>query len=109
MRIIVKGLKGFEIYPENKAYLEEKFRKLEKFVKEPAVLEFAFDHSHSSRANLDKQIHLTFTQAGMKNPEHIEEISPHFPETIDKLYERFEKFLQRSHEKEIDKEQGRGV
>ncbi len=100
MRIILKGLHGFKIYPENKEYVEKKFRKFEKMVKEPAIMEFAFDHTKRTRGSLSKRVHLTFTMAGLKKPEHLEELSEHFPETIDGIYERFEKFLRRYHEKE---------
>lgn len=100
MRIILKGLHGFEIYPENKEYLENKFRKFAKMVKEPAVLEFSFDHTKRERGSLSKRVHLTFTMAGLKKPLHLEELSEHFPETIDRLYERFEKIIHRAHEKE---------
>jgi len=102
MRIILKGLRGFKIYPENKEYVEKKFRKFEKMVKEPAIMEFTFDHTKRTRGSISKRVHLTFTMPGLKNQEHLEELSEHFPETIDKLYERFEKFFRRYHDKEID-------
>jgi len=102
MQIIIKGSKGFEIFDKNKEYIEKKFRKFEKRVKEPAVLEFSFHHTHATRANIDKGIHLTFTMPGLTEPEHIEEISEHFNETIDLLQERFDKFLGRRREKKID-------
>lgn len=93
MQIIIKGLKGFDVFEENKAYLEKRFQKFCKRVKEPTILEFSFDHTHGTRANIDKCIHLTVSIPGVKNPEHFEETSVHFTETIDKLEERFEKFL----------------
>lgn len=95
MQIIIKGSKGFDIFEENQDYLEQKFRKFEKMVKEPTILEFTFHHTHGTRANIDKRIHLTVTMPGMKKPEHLEEVTPHFNDTIDRLYERFEKFFQR--------------
>lgn len=103
MQIILKGLRGFDIYPENKDYLEQKFLKLEKIVKEPAIVEFTFDHTKREKGSLSKRIHLNFTMPGLKKPLHLEELSEHFPETIDKLYDRFEKFVRRYHEKEVKK------
>jgi len=104
MRIIIKGLKGFEIYPENKAYIEKRFSKYEELVKEPAVFEFSLEHTHKTRANIDKKVSLTFTMPGFKNPEHLEEISEHFPESIDKIDNRFEEIIMRHREKEQDRE-----
>lgn len=99
MQIIIKAVKGFEIYQDNKDYIAKRFCKFEKMVKEPAILEFTFDHTHGTRANIDKKIILNFTMPGLKRPEHIEEVAEHFPEAIDKLKKRFEKFLGRSHRK----------
>lgn len=99
MQIIIKGAKGFEIFPENKAYAERRFCKFEKMVKEPAILEITFEHTHGTRANIDKKILLNFTMPGLKKAEHIEELSEHFPESIDRLQKRFEKFLKRWKEK----------
>ena len=102
MQIIVKGLKGFEVYPENKDYIERRFGKFAKMVKEPTILEFAFNHTHQTRATIDKGIRLTFTMPELKNPEHLEEVSEHFPETIDRLAKRFEEILRRHREKETE-------
>lgn len=102
MQIIVKAIKGFRIYPENKYYIEKKFRKFEKMVKEPAIMEFALEHTHGTRANIDKKITLNFTMPNLKRTEHLEELAEHFPETIDKLQKRFEKFIERKHEKNTE-------
>lgn len=99
MNIIIKGSKGFDIFPENKDYLEKKFGKFASIVREPAVLEFTFHHTHGTRANIDKRIHLTFTMPGMKKSEHLEEVTTHFNDTIDRLYERFDKMIGRWKEK----------
>ncbi|MCL5795214.1 MAG: hypothetical protein M1338_02555 [Patescibacteria group bacterium] len=101
MEIITKAVKGFEIYPQNKEYIERRFCKFSKMVKEPAILEFTFDHTHGTRANIDKKIILNFTMPGLTKAEHLEEISEHFTESIDKLQKRFEKFLSRKREKDI--------
>lgn len=102
MQIIIKSVKGFEIYPGNQEYIERRFRKFEKMVKEPAILEFTFDHTHATRANIDKRIILNFTMPGLTKAEHLEEVSEHFPETIDRLQGRFENFLQRFREKKLE-------
>ncbi|EKD56261.1 MAG: hypothetical protein ACD_58C00243G0002 [uncultured bacterium] len=102
MQIIIKGNKGFDVFEDNKQYIEDKFRKFEKRVKEPATLEFNFLHTHASKAGIDKRIHLTFIMPGMTKPEHLEELSEHFKETIDLLQKRFDKFLLRKREKKID-------
>lgn len=102
MQLIIKGLRGFEIYPENKAYIEDKFCKYDGQVKEPAILEITLDHTHGTRANIDKKIILNFTMPGLEKPEHIEELCEHFPEAVDKLQKRFENVLRRHKEKNID-------
>jgi len=102
MQIIVKGLKGFKIYPENQDYVLEKFCKYQKLVKEPAILEIAFEHTHGQRGSIDKKIHLNFTMPGMAKQEHIEELAEHFPESIDRLEKRFEKFILREKEKRVE-------
>lgn len=107
MQLIIKGLRGFEIYPENKEYIQEKFSKYEKMVKEPAILEIALDHTHGTRANIDKKIILNFAMPGLKKPEHIEELCEHFPEAVDKLQKRFEKALRRHKEKTINSHRSR--
>jgi ribosome-associated translation inhibitor RaiA len=93
MQIIIKGLRGFDVFPENKEYIEKRFLKFCKRIKEPTILEFSFDHTHGTRANIDKCIHLTVSIPGVKTPEHFEETAIHFSEAVDKLEERFEKFL----------------
>lgn len=104
MQIIIKGTKGFEIYDKNRDYIEKKFAKFAKWVKEPATLEITFQHTHGTRANLDKRVHLTFTMPGLKHAEHIEELSEHFTQSIDLLQKRFEKFLARFKEKKRESE-----
>jgi len=99
MQIIIKALKGFDLFEDKKSYVEEKFCKFEPMVKEPAVLEFTFEHTHGTRANIDKKVTLNFTMAGMTKAEHIEELDTHFPEAIDKLQKRFENFLSRYNDK----------
>lgn len=102
MQIIVKGLKGFKVYQETEDYINKKFCKLDKMIKEPTVLEFSILHTHSSKQTLDKTIHLTATLPGLKKPEHLEETSTHFTQSIDKLLRRFSKILNRHHDKIID-------
>jgi len=99
MKIIIKGARGFEIYDDNKDYLMDKFQKFEKLVKEPATMEVVFEHTHGTRANLDKVIKATLTLPGLKKPMHWEEISVHYTETIDRLYERIDDFLRKFKEK----------
>ncbi len=102
MQIIIKGIKGFEVFPENKDYLEKKFSKYEDMIKEPSVLEFKFEHTHNTKANLDKKITLTCTMPGLKQPEYLEEVSRHFTQTIDLLDARFEEILRRYRDKMLD-------
>lgn len=102
MQIIVKGLKNFEVFPENKEYIQKKFSKYEKLIKEPATLEFKLDHTHNTRANLDKKVILSFTMPGLKESEYLEEINEHFTTSIDKLAERFEEILRRHRDKALD-------
>jgi len=102
MKIIIKGLKGFDIYEQTEDYLLEKFEKYEKMVKEPTVLEFTFEHSHKSKQTLDKVVHLTVTMPRMKNPEHLEEISTSFTAAIDLIQDRFDDFLRDNKERRVE-------
>lgn len=103
MQIIIKSIKGFDVFPENKTYAEEKFLKFEKLVKEPATLEIAFEHTHGTRANIDKKIIINFTMPGLKQAEHFETTSIHFTEAIDILAEKFESYITRTKEKQQEK------
>lgn len=102
MQIIIKGIKGFKIYKETEDCINEKFCKLDKMIKEPTVLEFSVAHTHSSKQTLDKTIQLTASMPGLKKPEHMEETSVHFTQSIDKLARRFSTFLKRFHGKQVD-------
>lgn len=95
MNIIIKGSKGFEIFPENREYAEEKFCKFARVVQEPAILEITFEHTHGTRANIDKKVLMNFTMPGLKQAEHFEIIATHFIEAIDILFEKFETFINR--------------
>ena len=99
MQIIVKGLRGFKVFEETKDYIVKKFSKYEKIVIEPTILEFTLDHTHASKQTLDKVVHLTVSMPKLKEPEHLEEIGTKFEESIDLLFDRFDKFIIRWKEK----------
>lgn len=101
MKIIVKGLKGFDVFDKTEDYILKKFEKFEKMVKEPAILEFSLSHTHASKQTIDKVVHLNFTMPKLRKAEHLEEVGTHFEEAVDLLQERFEKFVRRSKDKRV--------
>ncbi len=103
MQIIIKSIKGFEVFPENKEYAEKKFSKFDKLVKEPATLEIAFEHTHGTRANIDKKVIVNFTMPGLTNAEHFEVTATHFTEAIDILEQKFESFITREKDRMQEK------
>lgn len=99
MQIIIKGSKGFKIYQETVDYIQKKFCRFEKMVREPAILEFTLAHTHNSRQTLDKTIIFNASLPDLTEPLHMEETTTHFFESSDILENRFKKFLLKYKEK----------
>lgn len=100
MNIIIKGSQQFKVHEDLQTYIETKFRKFERMIKEPATLEIMLADVRGDQKGVDKVVHLTAVIPGRKNPEHIEELATEFHEAIDLVFERFKKFMERWKEKE---------
>lgn len=99
MNIIIKGRKQFRVQEDLRDYIETKFRKFEKMVKEPTTLEIMLADVRGPQKGMDKVVHLTAILPGRKNPEHIEELATEFHEAVDLVFERFKKLIVRWKEK----------
>lgn len=99
MNIIIKGRKQFRVPVDLQEYIEKKFRKFERIIKEPAKLEIMLADVRGPQKGVDKVVHLTAVIPGQKQPEHIEELATGFHEAVDLAFERFKKFIGRWKEK----------
>ena len=91
MRIIVHG-KQFKVDDNLRNYINERFLKFAKFVKEPATIEIVLSNFMGPKGN-DQAVYVTATLPGLKNPIHIEEVTNDFKGSIDLVEERLEKAL----------------
>lgn len=91
MKIIIQG-KQFKVDDNLRGYIEERFRKFEKMLKEPATLEIVLSNFMGPKGN-DQAVCVTATLPGLKNPIHIEEVTNDFKGSIDLIEERLEKHL----------------
>ena len=91
MRIIISG-KQFKVDENLRNYINERFLKFTKFVKEPATLEIVLSNFMGPKGN-DQAVCVTATLPGLKNPIHIEEVTSDFKGSIDLIEERLEKAL----------------
>ena len=91
MRIIISG-KQFKVDQNLKNYINERFLKFARFVKEPATLEIVLSNFMGPKGN-DQAVCVTATLPGLKNPIHIEEVTADFKGSIDVIEERLEKVL----------------
>lgn len=90
MRIIIKGHKKLSISPDLRSYIEEKIRKYEPLVKEPAICEVILSDLRGSKGGVDKDVRITMTLPEMKNPIFVRETTSDFFGSIDLAQERLE-------------------
>ncbi len=116
MKITISG-KQFKVDDNLRGYINERFRRFEKMVKEPATLEIVLSNFMGPKGN-DQAVCLTATLPGLKNPIHIEEVTNDFMGSIDLIEERFEtqvskykeqikigtRYPQKYHEAELEEE-----
>ena len=100
MKIIISG-KQFKVDDNLRNYINERFMKFAKFVKEPATIEIVLSNFMGPKGN-DQAVHVTATLPGLKNPIHIEEVTNDFKGSIDLIEERLEKHLLK-YKEQIDK------
>ncbi len=91
MRIIISG-KQFKVDQNLKNYINERFLKFARYVKEPATLEIVLSNFMGPKGN-DQAVCVTAILPGVKNPIHIEEVTNDFKGSIDLVEERLEKHL----------------
>lgn len=91
MKIIISG-KQFKVDDNLRNYINERFLKFTRFVKEPAKLEIVLSNFMGPKGN-DQAVYVTATLPGLKNPIHLEEVTNDFMGSIDLIQERLEKHL----------------
>lgn len=90
MKVIIHD-KNSEVTDDDRAYIQEKFLKLSRFLKaEPTVLE-----AHFEKQRAIVTIHVTITHPREKMPDHFDEKGRAVREVVDLVKERIEKHLQR--------------
>ncbi len=99
MKIIISG-KQFKVDDNLRNYINERFRRFEKMVKEPATMEIVLSNFMGPKGN-DQAVCVTATLPGLKNPIHIEEVTNDFKGSIDLIEERLEKVIERYKEQTI--------
>lgn len=92
MKIIISG-KQFKVDDNLKGYINERFLKFTKFVKEPATLEVVLSDTMGPKGGIDQAVCVTMTLPEMKNRIHIEQVTSDFKGSIDLIEERLEKQL----------------
>lgn len=97
MRIIISG-KQFKVDDNLRNYINERFLKFARLVKEPATLEIVLSNFMGPKGN-DQAVYVTMTLPGLKNPIHLEEVTNDFKGSIDLVQERLEKHLLKYKEK----------
>lgn len=93
MRIIISG-KQFKVDENLQNYINERFLKFARLVKEPATLEIVLSNFMGPKGN-DQAVCVTATLPELRNPIHIEEVTNDFKGSIDLIEERLEKVLER--------------
>lgn len=93
MKIIISG-KQFKVDQNLKNYINERFLKFARYVKEPATLEVLLSDFMGPKGN-DQAVCVTMTLPEKKNPIHIEEVTSDFKGSIDVIEERLEKVLEK--------------
>lgn len=90
MQIIIKGHKQLKISDNLKLYIEEKIRKYEPMIKEPATCEVVLIDAGGPKGGVDKVIKITMTLPGMRNPIFVCERTSDFIGSIDLAQEKLE-------------------
>lgn len=99
MKLIIRG-KNLKISSAVQDYAREKVLKLEKFIKEPAIIEVVFEDVRGGlKEGRDKLVHITVVLPGEHKPIHIEELSDDFIIAIDIAEHRLRNVLERYHDK----------
>jgi putative sigma-54 modulation protein len=89
MQINISG-KQVKVDDNLRGYIEERLRKFEKMVLEPAIVDVVLSNLRGSKGGVDKAIHVTVTLPDIKNPIHLEETTDDYKGSIDLIEERLE-------------------
>jgi len=95
MQVIIKGLHGFKVPDSLKDYAEEKIRKYEKMIEEPAICEIVFEDINGSQGGVDKKIHFNLELPNEKYTLHVEETTTDFMGSINLAQEKIEQEILR--------------
>lgn len=90
MKIIIKGHKQLKIDQSLKSYIEEKIRKYEPLVKEPATCEVTLSDIRGPKGGVDKVVKISLALPGLKNPIFVCERTSDFIGSIDLAQEALE-------------------
>lgn len=102
MKIIIKGIGKLKVNQNLQGYIEEKIRKYENLVKEPAVCEVALQDLRGPKNGIDKAVTIRMTLPKVKNPIFVKEVTSDFFGSIDLAQERLEqKILKYKERKKI--------
>jgi len=93
VKIIIKGHKRLKIDPGLRSYIEEKIRKYEPMVKEPATSEVVLSDTRGPKGGVDKVVRITMTLPGCKNPIFVCERTSDFFGSVDLAQERLEQHI----------------
>lgn len=92
MQIIIKGLHGFSVPADIKAYAQEKVESHLNDLSEPTICEITCDDS-PNRGKLTKNVRITVTSPHIKNPVHIEHGALNFYAAIDTAADKLARAL----------------
>lgn len=90
MKIIIKGHKQLKISPDLYSYIEERIKKYEPMIQEPAKCEVLLEDENGPKGGVDKVVKITLTLPEIKNPIFVCERSSDFMGSIDLAQERLE-------------------
>jgi len=90
MKIIIKGHKQLCIDDNLRSYIEEKIRKYEPQLKEPANCEVILEDIRGPKGGIDKVVKITLSLPGLKNPIFVCERTSDFIGSVDLAQERLE-------------------
>lgn len=99
MQITIKGHKQLKIDPSLRSYIEERIRKYEPFLQEPARCEVILEDIRGPKGGADKVVKITLALPGLKKPIFVCERTADFFGSIDLAQERLEEQILKYKEK----------
>lgn len=99
MRTIIKSRRHLEIPQDIKNYLQQKIAKFGKRLPQTAFIEVVLSDEFGPKGGQDKEVDLTLTLPGEKQPFHFKERTEDFSQSIDLIEEKLEREIVRYKEK----------